>query len=316
MPRQIHWRELTAGMIATAAIGALVLVTLLFARVGALHGKKVTLYVVTDDATGVLAGTEVWLGGLKEGLVKDVSFRPPSADTSERVVVTTEFLNAAMPSVRRDSYAQIRPGGSLIGAAIVYIAPGTAGSPPLHDGDTVHARQKAAIANLSEDVGTIGPEFSALAAQVKQLNAKAASPAGTIGSFRAHGLPQMPDVSARMSSISTKATRGRGTIGLAMRTNLMGRAGHAMGAADSIRALLSSNRGSIGRFRRDTTLLTKANHVLAELDTLSALVSNPVGTIAGAHSDSTLARQLTRTRAELDSLMKNVKSHPLRYINF
>src|SRR6476660_4666694 len=110
MPRQLHWSELTAGMVAAAVITALVLVVLFFARVGALHGKKVTLYVVTDDASGVLAGTEVWLAGEKEGLVTDVTFRPPSTDTLERVLVITEVLEEAMPNVRRDSYAQIRPG--------------------------------------------------------------------------------------------------------------------------------------------------------------------------------------------------------------
>ena len=32
---------------------------------------------------------------------------------------------------------------------------------------------------------------------------------------------------------------------------------------------MSSNKGSLGRFRRDSTLTTKAAGVLAELDTLS-----------------------------------------------
>ena len=316
MPRQLHWTELTGGIIAAAVIGGLIVITFLFARVGALHGKKVTLYVVTDDAGGVSSGTEVWLGGMKEGLVKDVSLRPPSTDTSERVVVTTEFLKEGLPNVRRDSYAQIRAGGSLIGAVIVYIAPGTAASPPLHDGDTVHARAKTAIADLAGDVGTIGPEFSALASQVKELNAKIMHPVGTVGNFRTRGLPQMPDVSARMSRISEKATRGNGTVGLATRTSLMGRASHAMAAADSIRTLLSSNKGSIGRFRRDSTLVTKAKGVLAEVDTLRALLSDPVGSIAAAHSDSLLSRQLARTHSLLESLIKNARKHPLRYINF
>ena len=81
----------------------------MFARVGALHGKKVTLYVVADDATGVLSGTEVWLGGMKEGLVTDVSFRPPSTDTLERVLITTQLLKEALPNVRRDSWLRYAP---------------------------------------------------------------------------------------------------------------------------------------------------------------------------------------------------------------
>ena len=96
----------------------------------------------------------------------------------------------------------------------------------------------------------------------------------------------------------------------------MGRASHAMAAADSIRTLLSSNKGSLGRFRRDSTLITKAKEVMAEVDTLRALLSDPLGSIAAAHSDSALARQLARTHSLLDSLIRDTRTHRARYINF
>ncbi|MGI8400000.1 MAG: MlaD family protein [Gemmatimonadaceae bacterium] len=316
MARQLHWRELTSGLVFAAVIGGVVVLTFLFARVGALHGKKVTLYVVTEDATGVLSGTEVWLGGMKEGMVTDVSFRPPSTDTLERVLITTQFLKEALPNVRRDSYAQIRPGGSLIGAVIVYISAGTATSPVLHDGDTVHARISSAISNLAADVGTIRPELAALIAQVHELNIKRSSTSGTVGSFSAHGLPHMPEVTGRMSRIASRGMSGNGTIGLAMRTDLMGRATRAMAGSDSIRALLSSGDGSLGRFKRDTTLITEATGLMAVMDTVAAKMFDPLGSIIRSHSDSALARALVRNRALLDSLVKDAKKHPFRYINF
>jgi len=300
-------------MIAAAAIVTVVIVTLVFARVGQVHGRKVTLYVVAEDAAGILPGTEVWLSGQKQGKVTDVSFRPPSTDTMERVLITTEFLEKALPHVRRDSYAQLKPGGSFIGTLVVSISAGTATSPGLNDGDTVHVRRKGRIANLTRDVGTIGPAFSGLVTEVNALNAKLESPVGTIGAARVHGMPRMPEVSARMSRIATRAS-GKGTIGMAMRSNLTGRSSRAMAAADSIRALIASNKTSLGRFRRDSTLGTKAGHVLAELDTLRALTSGSIGGAAAA--DSVLARELSRTRGLLAALMKDIKAHPLRYIRF
>ncbi|MEO8910086.1 MAG: MlaD family protein [Gemmatimonadaceae bacterium] len=314
MARQLHWRELTPGIVFAGVIGFVIVLTFIFARVGALHGRKVTLYVVTADATGVLSGTEVWLGGMKEGVVTAVSFRPPSTDTLERVIITTQLLKEALPNVRRDSYAQVRPGGSLIGAVIVYISPGTAPSPALQNGDTVHARVSSAISNLATDVGTIRPEMAALLSQVKELNAKLASPTGTLGSFQAYGFPHLPEATKRMSRISDKATQRNGTIGLAMRTDLMGRAMRAMAGADSIRALMSSGNGSLGRFKRDTTLIMQAQGLMADMDTVRAKMFDPLGSIVRSHSDSALGRALTRNRALLDSLMKDVKGHPLRYI--
>jgi ABC-type transporter Mla subunit MlaD len=316
MARQLHWKELKGGMIAVAVITALTVGVLLFARVGGLHGKKSTLYVVTAEAPGILSGTEVWLAGEKEGVVRDVSFRPVTAPESERILIRTELLAEALPSVRRDSYAQIKPGGSLIGTLVVSISPGTMAARPLHDGDTIRARPRAQVVDLSEDIGTIGPEFAALGAATKKLADNLGRPVGTFGNYRASGLPDLADVNAGMSSLGARATGEKGTIARSMRGNLQARASHAMAAADSIRALMSSNKGNIGRFRRDTTLVTNASHVLAEVDTLRGLLSDPVGAIAAAHSDSVLARQLDRTHVLLASLIKDVKSHPLRYIRF
>ena len=316
MPRQLHWKELTGGIIAAAVIAAVTIAVLLFARVGGLHGKKVTLYVVTAEAPGVLAGTEVWLAGEKEGVVKDISFRPATVPELERILIRTELLKEALPNVRRDSYARIKSGGSLIGAPVVYISSGSTASPPLRDGDTVHARPPAKIADLSEDVGALGPAFAKLGSETRQLSASITRPVGTIGNYRAEGLPDLPDVTAGMSSLSARATTGRGTIARAMSGDLDARASRAMAAADSIKTLLASNKGNIGRFRRDTTLVTNANHVLAEVDTLRARLSNPVGAIAAAHPDSALARQLDRTHVLLASLIRDVKSNPSRYIRF
>jgi hypothetical protein len=234
----------------------------------------------------------------------------------ERILIRTEFLTEALPSVRRDSYAQIKPGGSLIGTLVVSISPGTMAARPLHDGDTIYGRRRAAVADLNEDVASIGPEFAALGAATKALADKINRPVGTVGNYRVDGLPDLADVSAGMSSLSARATGGKGTIARSTRGDLRARASHAMAAADSIRSLISSNKGTLGRFRRDTTLVTNASHVLAEVDTLRALLSDPLGSIAAAHPDSALTRQLDRTHALLASLIKDVKDNPLRYIRF
>jgi ABC-type transporter Mla subunit MlaD len=316
MARQLHWRELRSGIIAVTVVAAVIVSVLLFARVGALHGKKVTLYVVTAEAPGLLAGTEVWVGGQKEGIVTNVSFRPATVPASERILITTQFLSEALSSVRRDSYAQIKPGGSMIGSLVVAISMGTAAAPPLRDGDTIRARPNAMVGNLTEDVSSIGPVVAELGAATKELADKIGRPVGTVGNYRTSGLPDLAEVGSGMSSLSARATGGKGIVAGSMRGDLRARASHAMAAADSIRTLMASNKGSLGRFRRDTTLVTNANHVLAEVDTLRALLSNPVGSIAAAHPDSALTRQLARTHVLLAALIKDAKSNPLRYIRF
>jgi hypothetical protein len=315
MAHQLHWRELRGGLIAVGVIVAIVVSVFAFARVGAIHGKKVTLYVVTDEAPDVLAGTEVWLAGERDGLVTDVSFRPPSTDTLERLLIRTEVLAKALPHVRRDSYAQIRPGGTLIGTPIIFISAGTSTAPALKDGDTIHARSLSGIGSVAQGAADLVPQLTGLVSAAKSITSKAKQDVGTIGSFRSNGLPDLPDITAGITSLNSRA-RGSGTTAQTARGDLQRRVSHALASADSIKLLVSSNRGNVGRFRKDSTLPTTASHVLAEIDTLRLLAKSPLGTIAAVHSDSLLARKLEQEHELMAALVRDVKSNPMRYIKF
>jgi phospholipid/cholesterol/gamma-HCH transport system substrate-binding protein len=316
MPRKIHWTELRVGLIGAAAIALLVLAILMFARVGALHGKKAPLYIVTGDATGVLKGTEIWLSGQKIGLVRDVRFRRASADTSERLVIDAEILADRLSPIRRDSRAHIGPGTSMIGASVVFITAGSARSPGLKPGDTIHADIAMKVTDIGSDIGTAAEAASSLGVEVRGIAAKLHDRNGAVGAMMSRGIPTLNNAGSRMSSLMNKVSNGSGTIGLMSRGNFGARVSSAMAGVDSIRALASSNRGNIGRFRRDSTLVPKIQGIIAELDSLRRLATNPVGTIGRAHTDSTLLRAMDKSRASLDSLMKDIKSHPLRYISF
>ncbi len=316
MARKIHWRELRVGLISAGALVLLVAFIMLFARVGALHGDKATLYVVTGDATGVLKGTEVWLAGQKIGLVRDVSFRSSSADTSERLIIDAEILSDRLAPIRRDSRAHIGPGSSMIGVPVVFITVGSASAPGLRDGDTIHVELALKVTDVGESMNNAGAAASSLAVEVKSLAAKFSDRRGTVGAMLSQGMPAMTTASGRMSSLLTKATKGNGSVGRIMRGDFGARVSHVMAGVDSIMSLASSNRGNIGRFRKDSTLVPTIKGMMAQVDSLRGMASNPVGTIGKAHSDSTLIKLIDQSRASLDSLMKDIKSHPLRYIAF
>lgn len=308
MPLNLSWTDLRGGIISAVVIVAVVLATVMFARVGALHGKKVTLYVLADDAMGVAPGTEVWLAGKHSGSVKSVSFRIPTADTLERLLITTEFLAKDLENVRRDSWAQVRAGGSLLGVPVVWVAIGSRNSPGLRDGDTIHARLKARALDVAGQVGDVMPEIRGLMTEVSGLTTKMSRPVGTIGNFRTRGMAPMADVAEGMSRINSKMS-GNGTLGRLMNGNLNERASRVMAAVDSLKTLASTGGGSIGRFRRDTTLMKTALGLSAELDSLRARSK-----FGGA--DSSLTLELARRRVLMDSLIKDIKDNPLRYISF
>jgi len=310
MPRRLHWSDLRGGIIAAVVIVAVVLVTVFFARVGALHGKKVTLYVLADDATGVLPGTEVWLAGKHSGTVRKVEFRVPTADTTSRLLFTTEFLARDLPYVRRDSWAQVQAGGSLLSIPVVYVAIGSPNSPALRDGDTLRARVKPRVLDVAAQVTDVMPEVRGLMTEVSELNTKISRPVGTIGNYRTQGMPRMGDVAGGMSRIAAKMNAKGGTVGRFMSGNLTERASVVMARVDSLKLFASTGQGSIGRFRRDTTLMKTAMGLSAELDSLRAQAKGFAG------PDTALKVELAKRRVLMDELIADIKSNPTRYINF
>ncbi|MBA3656278.1 MAG: hypothetical protein H0W69_02870 [Gemmatimonadaceae bacterium] len=316
MARETTWKDLKVGIIAAIALVGLVAAILLFARVGAMRGEKLKLYVLTGDATGVLKGTEVWLAGQKVGLVTTVDYMSTTSPVADRLVVNTEILAGQFPLIRHDSKVEIGPGGNLIGSPVVMISSGTASSPPVQDGDTLNATESVVIEGMMTSVRKVGSEVSALGTDLTNAIAQAKSPRGTAGAFLQNGMPSLSATSTQFSRVTAKMTSGSGTIGLATRNGLFTKASAIMSSVDSLRTMLASGNGNVGRFRRDSTLGPQVKGLMAQVDSLRALASNPVGNVGRARSDSTLARELSRARRELDALMKDIKKHPLRYIAF
>ncbi|HEY3258602.1 MAG TPA: MlaD family protein [Gemmatimonadaceae bacterium] len=316
MASRIHWSDLKTGVAAVAVIAVVVVSILLFARVGKLHGKTTRLYVTAPDVTGVLAGTDVWLAGKKVGRVKDVRFLPVTADTLQRVLIETDILVDNMPLIRKNSRADIRPGGTLIGSPVVYLKPGTLAAPPLKEGDTVRSRSSSRIAAVGLQVDTLIKHLTSLADSSGSLIDKLGDQSNTVGALRTRGVQQLRSMSAVASSFSDRATVGSGTLGLAHRGALGARIGRVIAAKDSIALLVSSGNGNIGRFRRDSTLLRKVASVRAGFDSLRALMSTPGSGVTRLRSDTTLKSEIARGRAQLDSLMREIKKHPFKYISF
>jgi hypothetical protein len=319
MVRNSRWKELSIGIIATVGVLAVAAFILVYGRVGILHGRKFTLYVLTDEARGVIRGTDVWLDGQKVGVVKGVSFQSPSAPPSDRLVLTLSVLETARSRVRRDSRVQVRSGGSILGDQVVYLTSGTPTRPAIADGDTVHAVEQADVEEMTSDVALATKEFPGIIENVKLLGAQLQAAEGTLGALGLEkGGPGLTRIRATTNRLMNELTGSHGTLGLALgaRSVVQRRADEAMARLDSIRALLASDKHAFGRFRRDSTLLPEIGRIRDELATVQQLAASPNGTIGRARSDSVIIRNVHRDLALADSLFADIKKHPIRYIAF
>ncbi len=319
MNRNPGWKDLSIGLLAGAGIVAVALFILVWGRVGRLRGKTVTVYATTDAARGVIGGTEVWLDGQKIGLVKGISFRPPSVDPQQRLIMTLEILDKDRPNLRLDSKVDIRAGTSLIGDQVVALSSGSATGRSVVNGDTIHGGRQADVEEATSDFAKASREFPGIIENVKLLSAQLQTAKGTLGAFGVDmHMPELSGVKLRSTRLLSRVFHGDGTVSRAMSGSgeLRTRATRAMAQVDSIKALLASNDHALGRFRRDSTLILEMQRVRAELANVQALANSPTGTIGRMRTDSVIVRNVHRDMASLDSLVAAVKKHPFHYIIF
>ena len=320
MARRLAWSNVRGGLIALVVIVGICVATLKYARVGALRGDRFRLYAVVGAARGALKGTEVWLMGQKIGKITDIRFRSPSeSDTSTRVLVEMEVLEKYRQAMHQDAVAQIRPGGSLIGAMVVYLTPGSPSTRVIRDGDTVRAKPQSEAESAAAQLGAAAKEFPAIIGNAKAIRAEMESTTGTVGALVRSATGKggaLQSASIQLARLRRRLGNERGSLGRVMDGGLGIRARTVMARADSVRTLLRSSSASFGRFKRDSTLIADVADIREELATVRASLTDSRGTAGRVLHDSAAFSALGDAHAEMTLLLADLKKHPLRYNPF
>jgi phospholipid/cholesterol/gamma-HCH transport system substrate-binding protein len=316
MPARLTWRRLLPGLIAAAAIVFVTIGVLVFAGVGKVRGDKIRLYVLTNQARGIMKGSDVWLAGQKIGTIEHIGFAAPSADSGGRVVIAVDVLERDAGQIRRDSRVRVRAGANIIGPVVLYIEAGTPGSPGVADGDTLRADVQSDVQVATEKLGQATKQIGPLMADARAIMARVRDPNGTIGAaMQLGGRGEFARLRANVSRLmGHNALNGNGAPSPA--ALVMAGARGALARADSIRVLLSSPTTSFGRFRRDSTLMHTVGSVRDELAALRVQLDSAEGTVGRLETDSAITRSIANTQREMALLFEDMRKRPLRYVNF
>ena len=280
-----------------------------FAGVGSLHGRTIRLYVVSDQASGVMHGTEVWVAGQKVGVVTDVAFLAPTSDSTAHVVMTLDVLASDARVIRRDAQPDLRAGANVLGPIVVYMEPGTPAAPPVRDGDTLRGFPQRDVQRAMTRLGDATAEVGPLLSDMRAVAGDVRDRSGTVGALLQHGLP-LPALRARYTRVTTRDGTGEAE------TDLMIRARGALARVDSVRALLAGSSSIVGRFRRDASLAGNVADVRAQLDVLSAELQRANGTAGRLETDAAVLDAVAAARLQLTDLLADIRRHPARYVNF
>ncbi len=311
------WRRLLPGILSILAVAGAGASVLLFAQIGQLHGDTYELIVLADEARGVIKGSDVWLEGQKIGVVEELQFRSATTDTLTRLKIPIKVLTQFQALIRRDSRVQIRSGGSLIGAPVVYISMGTPSAPPLKNGDIVplSARQvdlegiTSAFAIATRDIPSIIDNVKSMAGNANDVVQRV----GDLNDGRARFLP----ILKQATRLGSDGLHGNGTVALLLRDDtLVPRARRALARADSLMAAINAPSSLATRVRSDSALARAITDTRNEISILSARLAEPRGTAGRVLNDSAIVQQLSRTQKLLGDVIADFKKHPGRYIIF
>jgi hypothetical protein len=318
MPRPRRWTDLLPGVLALVFLMAGAGAVLLFARVGTVRGAKFRIFATVQEARGLSSGSEVWVAGKRVGIVDAIDYLPPSADTTQRLLLTLEILEASRPVIRRGADIGVHPGGNLIGAPVVTIALGSPGEPAVTTGDTLHAPPETDMDRVKGDFQAATGEAPLIIANVRLLAAQLRATRSTLGAFGIDGKASVSRAGRAASGLMSTVRSSGGSVGRLLAGGDATRyAMEALARADSVLRLVvaPTDVRSFGRFRRDSTLLRQVALVRADLDTVAAALALPAGTAGRLQHDEALTQQVARARSELAALVADMKRHPLRYLS-
>jgi hypothetical protein len=312
MAARLSWSSLLPGLGALLVLVALAVTLILRGSVGRVSGEKIRLHVLTNQARGVMPGTEVWIEGQRVGTVEAIGFNDPATDTTQRVVVSVEVRERDARQIRRDSEIRIRTGANVVGPIVVYISGGTPRSVAVRDGDTLRAITQPDLDIATNRLELATAEMGPIVADAKQVMASARDRRGTLGAARAErGGGDMVRLRANVARMRDAFGRDAGA-----RVSVMARSRRALAQVDSVRLLLRSDRASVGRFRRDSTLPRTVAHLRDEVDSLRQRLAETDGALGRFASDSAVALGLAGARREMALLFEDMRKRPLRYIAF
>jgi ABC-type transporter Mla subunit MlaD len=309
------WRKLTGGIVALVAMIGGALAIIAFARVGSLRGDTYRAYIMADQASGILKGTEVWLQGQKVGVVKDVGFRSLPTDTAVQTVIEMQVLRQYQQFIRKDSRVEFKPGGTYLGAQVVALRIGSHTAPVLAAGDTLTRVSVIDPEERSSELTEAGQDIPEIVTSLRAIGSDLSKTQTQFGSLgdRTSGLHL---ILTHVAQYAKRNAGRKGMLSLLRSDNaLANRASLVITRADSL-LRITQELGTMKRFKADTGLRAELASTRAELDSVRARIAREDGAAGRFVSDNALQRDLQQLSEQIARTLADFSKRPERYSPF
>jgi len=347
LKKQLRWAEMKVGVIISLALVILFLSVFFAGSIERLVHPKVRIKAAITDVKGLKSGAPVWVYGIEEGTVEDISLDPKHG-----TVVTISIYKNVLGYLKKDSTASVLTMG-LLGDKYIELTPGASGAEPLMAGDMIRGTTQLDMKDVMETGASSMKKINEFIEKMGNIVAQIESSKGTLGMLI--GDPALYDnlteTSRNLALLTKEMQGGKGSLGRLIKDpSLYDQLSASSKSLEGFSRKLESGSGTLGKLIEDDQLYTRLSGAAASMDafgkklnnssgTLNRLIEDPElyenlnnsskrlasileriekgeGTAGLLSKDEEMAKELKETASQLRKLVEDIKERPKRYFKF
>jgi len=335
--KQLKWSQIKVGLVMTIAFVVLLIAVFFTGNIQNVFLKKAELKIQFRDVVGLRKGAPVWILGLEEGSVKNITLDPTYG-----VIVTIAVNKNALEFVRKDSRATILTMG-LLGDKYIELSTGSPQAEPIRPAEVIKGSSEmglrevmgqfiekidSLVTKIEGGQGTIAKLlndpalYNNLLGATHSLSAFLENLKDSKGTLKL--LIDDPSVYKKMlaatSSIEEFSKRINESSGTLRRLiedpSLYNKTLTVASQIEEFSRKLNESQGTLKKMIEDPALYENFNRDLKELSSILEKIDKGEGVAGALIKDRELAKELKDTVTELKELLKNIKEHPKKYFKF
>jgi phospholipid/cholesterol/gamma-HCH transport system substrate-binding protein len=347
LKKQILWAQIKTGIIITLALGILFLSVFFAGSIERFIYPKVVIKAAISDVKGLKKGAPVWVYGIEEGSVEDISL-----DAKYGTVVTISVYRKVLDFLRKDSTASVLTMG-MLGDKYIELNPGTSAAPPLAEGQMIRGVSQIDLKDVMAASGQSVQKINDFIEKMGRLAERLEKSKGTLSQFLEDPslYNNLKESSRHLALISREIAEGRGTMGMLVKDpslyerlaatskSLEGFSlklekgsgtlnklmeddllyNRLVGATSSLETFgnkLNSSSGTLHKFIEDPELYDHLSSASLRINSILEKIDKGEGTAGALIGDKELAKEVKETVAELNRLMEDMREKPRKYFKF
>ncbi len=303
LKKQLRWAEMKVGVIISLALVILFFSVFFAGSIERMVHPKVRIKAAIPDVKGLKGGAPVWVYGLEEGTVEDISLDPKYG-----TVVTISVYKSVLGYLKKDSTASVLTMG-LLGDKYIELTPGASDAEPLKAGDMIRGTTQLDMKDVMETGASSIKKINDFIEKMGNLVEKLETSKGTLGMLiEDPGLYNNLKESAKhLSHITKEIDSGRGTLGMLVNDpQLYERLSSTSKSLEGFSRKLETGTGTLNRLVEDDLLYTRLSGAAASLDEFGKKLNKSSGTINRLVEDPELYDNLNNASRRMTSILERI----------